>query len=69
MDLIASDAGAIWEAFSKRAIKTFNKKSLQQIWMGAIGRLDFKLKMFVVAALARLFFWKKTWRLAPLVNL
>ena len=31
MDLIASDAWAIWEAFSKRVIKTFNKKSLQQI--------------------------------------
>ena len=50
MDLIASDAGTVWEAFSKRVIKTFNKKSLQQIWMGAIGRLDFKLKMFVEVA-------------------
>ena len=31
MDLIASDAGTVWETFSKRVIKTFNKKSLQQI--------------------------------------
>ena len=69
MDLIASDAGTVWEAFSKRVIKTFNKKNLQQIWMGAIGRLDFKLKMIVEAALARLFLWKKSLRLTPLVNL